>query len=161
MPFVIDGHNLLYSIPDVDEESESVTDVELCRFVGRYLKLINQTGQIIFDGIGPRDKSPYDNIDGVEVFFAGYGTDTDTVIETRITANTAPKSLTIVSSDRRLKKAALARRAKAKKSEDFWLEMQKQLSRKRPKRTKEPPAKSQGLSQSETDQWLDIFGLEQ
>lgn len=158
---IIDGYNLLYSIGNVDEESENINDVGLCRIIGRYLKQIGQAGQIIFDGTGPRDTSAFDNMDGVEVFFAGYGTDTDTVIENKIKASTAPKRLIIVSSDRRLRKAARARSATAKKSEDFWVELQKQLSRKRPKGTREPPAKSQGLSQSETDQWLDFFGLEQ
>jgi hypothetical protein len=37
--------------------------------------------------------------------------------------------------------------------------MQKQLSRR--KVAKEPTAKRRGLSESETRQWLDIFGIEQ
>jgi len=67
--------------------------------------------------------------------------------------------LTIVSSDRRLRKAALARKATTVKSEVFWKEVQKQLSRKRPK--KEPEEKRQGLTESETDKWLEFFGLKQ
>ncbi|MHC4631216.1 MAG: NYN domain-containing protein, partial [Planctomycetota bacterium] len=106
--FIIDGHNLLHSIRDVDEGTESISDVQLCRIVGRYLKQIGRTGEIIFDGTGPRDKSEFENISNLEVFFAGLNTDTDTIIEDKIKANTAPKRLTIVSSDRRLRKAAQA-----------------------------------------------------
>ena len=157
--FIIDGNNLLHSIQKMDEGSESISDVGLCRIIGRYLKLIGQKGEIIFDGTGPRDKSGFDNISNLEVLFAGLGTDTDTVIEDKIGANTAPRRLTIVSSDRRLRKAACARKATSLKSDVFWNDIQKQLSRKRPE--KEPPAKQQGLTDGETKQWLEFFGLEQ
>ncbi len=157
--FIIDGHNLLHSIREVDEGSESISDVQLCRIVGRYLKLIGEKGEIVFDGTGPRDKSEFDNISNLEVLFAGLGTDADTIIEDKIRANTAPKRLTIVSSDRRLRKAAQMRKAMAVKSQVFWNNLQRQLSRK--KRIREPAAKRQGLSESETKQWLEFFGLEQ
>ncbi len=156
--FIIDGHNLLHSV-DKDDGSESISDVQLCRIIGSYLKLTGQNGKIIFDGTGPPDKSGFDSIGNLEVFFAGSGTDADTVIEDKIIANSAPKRLKIVSSDRRLRKAARARKATSIKSEVFWNNMQKQLSRK--KMAKEPAAKRRGLSESETTQWLEIFGLEQ
>ena len=155
----IDGHNLLHSINKADEGSGSISDVQLCHIIGSYLKLTGQSGEIIFDGIGPPDKSGFDGISNLEVFFSGLGTDTDTVIEDKIIANSAPRRLKIVSSDRRLRKAARARKATSVKSEDFWNNMQKQLSRK--KTAKEPAAKRRGLSESETRQWLEIFGLEQ
>ena len=157
--FIIDGHNLLHSIHKEGADSGPIRDVQLCWIVGRYLKQIGQKGEIIFDGTGPRDKSGFDNISNLEVFFAGLGTDADTVIENKIGANTAPRRLTIVSSDRRLRKAARARKAISVKSEVFWNNVQKQLSRK--KTTKEPAAKRRGLSDGETKQWLEFFGLEQ
>jgi len=158
---IIDGNNLLHAIRKVDEGqgSESISDVALCRIIGRYLKQIGEAGEIIFDGTGPRDKSGFDDISNLEVFFAGLGTDTDTIIEDKIKINTAPKRLTIVSSDRRLRKAAQARKATVVKSEVFWNNLQKQLSRK--KGFREPAAKRQGLTDGETKQWLEFFGLEQ
>jgi predicted RNA-binding protein with PIN domain len=157
--FIIDGHNLLHSIHKEGADSGPIRDVQLCWIVGRYLKQIGQKGEIIFDGTGPRDKSGFDNISNLEVFFAGLGTDADTVIENKIGANTAPRRLTIVSNDRRLRKAARSRKAISVKSEVFWNNVQKQLSRK--KTTKEPAAKRRGLSDGETKQWLEFFGLEQ
>lgn len=156
--FLIDGHNLLHSIQKDDPDSGPISDVQLCHIIGGYLKLTNQKGEIIFDGTGPPDKSGFDGIDNLEVFFAGLGTDTDTVIEDKITANSAPRRLKIVSSDRRLRDAARMRKAISIKSEVFWNNMQKQFSRKR--MAKEPDAKRRGLTESETRQWLDIFGLE-
>jgi len=183
MPLIIDGHNLLWSIQKAGpvrsnpassrgrrdrnrrpsngagEDFKSITDLQLCHIVGRYLKLSGEKGEIVFDGTGPSDKSRFDNISNLEVFFAGLAADADTVIEDKIRANSAPKRLTIVSSDRRLRTAARARKATAVKSEVFWTAVQKRLSRGRA--IKEPPGKRWGLTESETEQWLKLFGLEQ
>ncbi len=159
MAVIIDGHNLLHSIHKEERDFEPVSDVWLCRILGRYLNQINEKGEVVFDGTGPRDKSGFDNINNLEVFFAGISCDADTVIEDKIAANTAPKRLTVVSSDRRLRDAARKRKAIVVKSEVFWESVQKQLSRK--KKVKEPPAKRKGISDSETEQWLDFFGLEE
>ena len=161
MPVIIDGHNLLYSIQKTPEEFESVTAVRLCRIVGMYLKVTSENGEIIFDGTGPPDKSGFDNISNLEVVFCGFGSDADTVIEDKIRASSAPKRLTVVSSDRRVAKAARARKVVSVKSEVFWDKLQKRLSQKRKKGLQEPAAKRRGLSESETEQWLKFFGLEQ
>jgi len=157
--FIIDGHNLLHTILKTEGDSEVIDDLGLCRIIGRYLRLTTQKGEVVFDGTGPPDKAGFDNVSNLEVFFAGMGTDADTVIEDKIRANTAPKRLTIVSSDRRLRKAARTRKAISIKSDAFWNNIQKQLSRKR--QTKEPAGKRQGLSEGETKQWLEFFGFEQ
>jgi predicted RNA-binding protein with PIN domain len=156
---IIDGHNLLHAILKIEEDPKAVSDIELCRVVSSYLNQTNQVGEIVFDGRGPRDKDVFERVDGIEVTFSGIRNDTDTIIEEKIKTNTAPKRLIIVSSDRRLRKAARSRKAIAVKSEDFWIKVQKQLSRKRPQ--KEPAAKRRGLSDSETKQWMKIFGIEQ
>jgi predicted RNA-binding protein with PIN domain len=156
---IIDGHNLLWAVQGTSEESKSISDIQLCRMVGRYLKQTGESGQIIFDGTGPQDKSAFDNVTNLDVLFAGQAGDADTLIEEKIRVSTAPRRLTVVSSDRRLRKAAGARKATAVKSEVFWSDVQKQLRRK--KRVKEPAEKRFGLSEGETKQWLEFFGLEQ
>ena len=157
--FIIDGNNLLHAIIKLEQDSKAISDVGLCWILSRYFKLTAEKGEIIFDGTGPPDKSRFDNISNLEVSFAGIGTDTDTVIEDKIAVSTAPKGLTIVSSDRRLRAAARTRRATSVKSDVFWNDVQKQLSRKRP--IKEPAQKRQGLNEGETEQWLEIFGFGQ
>ncbi|MDH4240200.1 MAG: NYN domain-containing protein [Phycisphaerae bacterium] len=156
---IIDGHNLLHSIVKLHEDSGPISDVQLCWILSRYMKTVSENGEIVFDGTGPRDKSQFDNIANLEVFFAGLGSDADTVIENKIKASTAPKRLTVVSSDRRLRDSARTRKATAVKSEIFWDNLHKQLKRKKP--VKEPEAKRSGLTESETRQWLEFFGIEQ
>ena len=157
MTVVIDGHNLLHAIQKSHEEFESITAVGLCQIINKYLKSNNERGEIVFDGTGPRDKTGFDNRSNLEVIFAGIGSDADTVVENKIKANTAPKKLTIVSSDRRVRSAAKARRAKSLKSLSFWEKIQKWSTRK--KAFKEPQAKKNGLTESETKKWLEFFDL--
>ena len=156
--YIIDGHNLLHAIIKIDETAGALTDIQLCHIIDYYLRLTNQTGEMVFDGSGPRDKDPFDDFCNLEVFFAGIRSDADTVIEDKIKADSGPKRLVIVSSDRRIRKAARARKAEAVKSEQFWINLTKQLNKKRPVR--EPDGKRQGLSESETKKWLEIFGIE-
>jgi len=158
MPIVIDGYNLLWAITKTGEGSEAITDVQLCRILGAYLKAVKEKGRIVFDGVGPPDKSGFDNIRNLEVVFTGRATDADTVIEGKIRASTAPKRLTIVSSDQRLRKAGRTRKAVLIKSEMFWAEVRKQLRQKN--KTEEPVEKRMGLTEGETKQWLDYFGLD-
>jgi predicted RNA-binding protein with PIN domain len=157
MPVIIDGNNLLWAIQEAGEDFEEIGPVRLCHILSRYLKLAGESGEIIFDGTGPPDKSPYDNVTNLEVFFAGPSADADKVIEDKIKATTAPRRLTVVSSDRRLRAAARLRRASAVKSEAFWNQLLKLLSRGN--KSKEPAAKRWGLSEIETEQWLKFFGI--
>ncbi len=158
MPFLIDGYNLLWAVHKLADDSESVTDVQMCKILSGYLKQTGESGEIVFDGIGPPDKSSFDNIENLEVFFTGADVDADSVIENKIRANTAPRRLIVVSSDRRLRSAARMRKAAAVKSGKFWEQVGKQLRKKA--RNIEPQAKQNGLSEGETEQWLKFFDLD-
>lgn len=158
MPVIIDGHNLLWAIQNA-EENLSITDITMCRILDSYFGLTRLNGEIIFDGTGPPTKTEFNNIKNLLVTFSGRSCDCDTVIEQKILASTAPKLLTIVSSDGRLRDAASARKANSIKAEDFWDEAKKRLSRQKP--GKEPPGKRNGLTESETQLWLKTFGIDQ
>ena len=157
MPVIIDGYNLLRLIEKTSDQFASVTDVGMCHILDKYLKQTAQKGQIVFDGIGPPDKTGFDNLSTLEVIFSGTRLDADTVIEDKIKLNTAPRSLRVVSNDNRLKRAAKSRRAVPVNCELFWAEACKCLNKKRT--ASEPSEKRKGLNESETKQWLKFFDL--
>lgn len=157
--YIIDGYNLLWSVHKVAVHSQDISEARLCRLVGTYLQTIGVEGQIVFDGIGPPDKTAFNYVPGIEVIFSGSGTDADTFIEAKISSDTAPKRLTIVSSDRRIRNAAKLRKAVSVKSEQFWRDVINVLSKK--DRAHEPAEKRQGLDQAQTGQWLKYFGFDQ
>jgi len=158
--FIIDGTNLLWAIQGLHEDSEIAGEAQLCRTLDRYFAKVGEEGEIVFDGAGPADKSAFDGVGYLEVVFSGFGSDADTVIEEKVQANTAPRRLTVVSSDRRLRKAAGERKAAATKSELFWNQVLAELNRKGPAK-QEPEEKRDGLTEGETEHWMGMFGLEE
>lgn len=159
MPVIIDGYNLLRLVEKVSE-TQTLTDVAMCRIVSDYLRHIGQIGEVVFDGIGPREKAVFQNLPNLEVTFSGSQTEADSVIETRITANTAPKRLIVVSSDHRIQNAALKRKAVSLKCEVFWAEMMQTLAKVlRKRKLAEPLEKRQGITEAETEYWLKVFGF--
>jgi predicted RNA-binding protein with PIN domain len=158
MPFLIDGYNLLWAINRIDADSQ-LSDVQLCQLLSRYLAATSESGEIIFDGIGPPEKEVFNNLRNLEVIFVGQKSDADTIIEDKIQMNTAPGRLTVVSSDRRIRLAARKRKAASIKCEEFWNNLCRQLSRK--KHFSEPAEKQTGLNEGQTNLWLDFFGIEQ
>jgi predicted RNA-binding protein with PIN domain len=155
---IIDGYNLLRAVQSFSEQPFNITDVQLCLVLSEYLVRVKKKGKIVFDGIGPRDKTVFKNIKNLEVIFSGTSREADDIIEKLVLENTAPKRLIVVSSDRRIKTAAKKRKATALDSADFWMEVIKALEKKR-RRKPEPQAKFTGISELETDFWLREFGL--
>lgn len=155
---IVDGYNLLRAVQNLSEQTAEITDAQVCHILNRYLGIIKNKGAIIFDGIGPRDKSVFNNLANLEIVFSGRNKEADDVIEKLVLKNSAPKSLTIVSSDRRIKAAANRRKSTAVNSIDFWLDMLKTIDKKAKKKS-EPPEKYFGISESETEYWLRLFGL--
>lgn len=159
MPYLIDGYNLLRAVQKL-EEFASLTDVQLCRAISDYLRSIRDHGHIIFDGIGPPDKSAFGGIPQLEVYFSGESYEADDVIEEKISDNSAPKSLVVVSSDQRIRKAASKRKAVAVMADLFWQTLLAQLEKHANRPVPEPSEKRHGLTEGETDVWIDIFGLD-
>ena len=155
---IIDGYNLLRAVQNLTEQSFNITDVQLCLVLGEYLYRIKKRGRIVFDGIGPRDKTAFNNLRNLEVVFSGSSHEADDVIERLVLENTAPKMLTVVSNDRRVKAAAKKRKATALDCVDFWTDVIK-IFEKKQKRQVEPQGKFIGISEAETEYWLREFGL--
>ncbi len=158
MPLIIDGYNLLRTVEKMDSEGPKISDAGMCRALSEYLRLTCQKGEIVFDGLGPPDKSVFNNIAYLEIIFSGTNTDADSIIIDKIERNTAPRNLIVVSSDRELRNAAASRHAVPIKSDLFWMQLQKELERKRA--VPEPREKQTGISSGQADEWLKLFGLD-
>lgn len=158
MPYIVDGYNLLRAVQKMEEFTD-FTDVQLCRALSDYLGSIRDRGHLVFDGIGPPDKIAFGGMPNLEVYFSGEKTDADSLIEQKISDSTAPKSLVVVSSDRRIRTSAAKRRAASVKAEDFWHILLKQLEKAANRPAPEPVQKRHGLTNRETDRWMDVFDI--
>ena len=159
MPYLIDGYNLLRAIQRF-EEFAMFDEVAMCRTVAEFLHVVQSRGHVVFDGIGPPDKRELGNIRGVEVYFSGENLEADDIIEDKIADNTAPKSLVVVSSDRRLMNAAKRRKATPVQAEPFWAFLIDQLEKAEKRPAPEPREKRSGITDQEADLWMDAFGMD-
>ncbi len=160
MPYLIDGYNLLRAVQKI-EEFAALTDVQMCRAVSDYLNAVRDHGHVVFDGVGPPDKAAFGGIPGVEVYFSGPSREADDLIEDKIADNSAPKSLVVVSSDRRIRTAAAKRKAIDVPADLFWQALLARLEKQANRPAPEPTEKRHGVTDREADLWLDIFDLDQ
>lgn len=115
---------------------------------------------VVFDATSPPGDLPRESSHkGIRVVFAVAEDDADERIEALIAGHTAPKLLTVVSSDNRIRLAATRRRAKALSTDDFLA----MLDARKRRPFDVPPSKSaestrdKTLSTTESDYWLNEF----
>lgn len=159
MPYLVDGYNLLRAIQRF-EEFALFDEVSLCRTISEFLSCVKDRGHVVFDGIGPPDKRELGGIRGIEVYFSGEDLEADDIIEEKIADNSAPKSLIVVSSDRRLRTAAKRRKATSIQVEPFWAFLCTQLEKAANRPAPEPKEKRGGITDQEADLWMDAFGMD-
>lgn len=95
---------------------------------------------------------------GIAVVFAVDDEDADLRIELLIAAHSAPKTLTVVSSDRRIRQAASRRKAITLSADDYWRHIDALKSR--PRTLSPPPARPAPaplLSDRESRYWQHEF----
>lgn len=126
MRLLIDGYNLIYAAgivgpPARDGRGLARSRSALIRFIAEWLVPRRKASAVVvFDAAGAPPGLPAEMyVHGVHVRFARGYTDADELIEELIAADTAPRRLTVVSSDHRVQRAAKRRRARAVDS-DAW-----------------------------------------
>jgi predicted RNA-binding protein with PIN domain len=164
MSFLIDGYNLLHAM-GILRGRVGPTGLRKARLglLGRLQGALGTRAAevtVVFDAAhGPPDRPDHEEYGGVQVRYARDEEAADALIETLISQAAAPRRLTIVSDDHRIRDAARRRGCPVLGCADFleWLERQRQRAN-RP----EPPAKPEHLSAEETERWLREFAdLEQ
>ena len=97
--------------------------------------------------------------DRVEAVYSAPRSADDLILE-RIAADSAPRRLTVVSSDRELRRAGRRRRCKLARSEEFADTLISASDRPPPRAPAEPPEKRHGcLTPAETQAWMRELGL--
>lgn len=120
---------------------------------------------IVFDASSlPLNQAPESVCKGMKVIYAIDDEDADTRIERLIAQDSAPRSLTVVSSDRRIRRAAQRRRATSQSSDDFLDFLENLRSRREPCVKTEAGGKDverlrlDRLAPEEVDAWVLEFG---
>jgi hypothetical protein len=163
MTLLIDGYNLLNSVgitgrgPGAGSLARSRN--ALLNFLAESLTPDEVGGTtVVFDAAGAPPGLPRTvEHRGICVRFSKGYPDADALIEELVQADSAPKRMTVVSSDHALQRAARRRKARAVDS-DVWFH---ELLARRARRETSPPASARPqlpLSEHEVAHWLEEFG---
>ena len=158
MPILIDGYNLLWALKKMDDPA--LTRARMLNMVHASASLMKNPTVVVFDGCIPKDWSGPRQTSWVELIFSGPNQTADACIMERISGNSAPRRLTVVSSDREIRRAARKRRAISLPSETFAKSVCDLAEAAAAPHNVEPAAKRTGLSPGETEPWLRLFGLD-
>ena len=163
MQLIIDGYNLLNAVGilprGIGPGSLERSRAALLNFLAESLPhQERQNTTVVFDAgkDAPRGLPREQDFRGITIHFASQYDEADTLIEELIRADTAPRSLTVVSSDHRLQRAARRRRARAVDSDRWYAEVLTRRRRERAPRTDsrkpQPPTSAEDIAY-----WLDKF----
>jgi len=161
MPLLIDGYNLL-NVTGIIGRGVGPGSLERARrallnFLAESLDAGEaQRTTIVFDAgdDAPRQLPRRVNHRGIVVHFAARYEDADSLIEELIAADSAPRSLTVVSSDHRIQRAARRRRANAVDSDRWYRET---LRRRAAGSSTVETKPATPLSPGEVQHWIDTF----
>lgn len=160
---LIDGYNLLYAA-GMGRATYGPGDLQRCR--GRLLRYLfaklspaeTSRATVIFDARHPPPDLPsQQTISGLKVMFANPGGDADVAITNFLDHHSAPRQLTLVSSDHQLQRAA--RRCGSKfVDSDVFFEQLEHRHRRTPKAAQFDPKEDGKLSPAQVAYWMKIFG---
>jgi hypothetical protein len=163
MLLLIDGYNLLHASGII---GRGVGPGDLERSRRALLNVLassleEETARrtvIVFDAADPPPGLPRsEDFRGLKVRYASAYDEADTLIEELIRRASAPRRLTVVSSDHRIQRAARKRRATAVDSDRWYAELLQRRGQKASGRPNES-AKPTVMTEGEVKAWLEEFG---
>jgi len=148
MPLLIDGHNLIGRLPDLDLDDPD-DEAKLTARLRAYCARTGKRVTVVFDRGLPGGRSHELSGGGVEALFAATGRNADGILRERIREARNPRGLIVVTSDREVIVTARARGARVIWSEEFA----PRLSMPQPT----PVEQDVQLSPEEVEKWLKVF----
>ena len=151
MSLIIDGHNLVPKMPGVSL-ADPDDEMKLIKILQDYGRLRRKPIEVYFDKATP-GMSGEKHFGRVVAYFIQQGITADQSIMNRLKKlGRRAKNVTVVSSDRQVRKAAQAAHTKLMTSEEFVTDWQALLEEE-----PELDPRSRLLSSDEVEMWEDIF----
>jgi len=170
MLWLIDGYNLMYAAGALDgkEIRREVFQRKRRQFLNALADALGpercRETTVVLDASTPPADFPLETVhQGLNLIFALGDENADARIESLIAAHSAPRLLTVVSSDRRIRRAASRRRARTLSADEFLDLLDRFQSGRRPEKLAQTPAtvpshdRDFPLSAEESAHWLAEF----
>lgn len=157
MHLIVDAFNVLHAWATGPSSGGSSEVGSLAGLIGQS-RYGSGRVSIVCDG-APFPIHDHDKSRSIRVLFAGGGKEADPVIESLISRDSAPRRLTVASSDRRIQKAARKRGSRSLTSEAFLSQIIRDSAAPDAKPLRPPFASRTPLSPDSVQQWLTEFDI--
>jgi len=164
MAVLVDGYNVIFADEELADwvrcgQAQKARETLVARLT-EYQALSGEPVIVVFDGtvsVG----LPADGRATIKILYSRSPQKADEVLQEIIATAPNPRGLTVVSTDREIRKAAKAKRAKPVPAEDFLKGMERLFAKDEDAAPPEPGEKyGQPISRDELRQWLKVFGGE-
>ncbi len=160
MHYLIDGHNLIAGLPDIDlsdPDDEAKLVEKLRRWTAASAK---RRVTVIFDAGLPAGVSHGLSSGPIKAIFAPNNKTADDLLIQRIRNVTNVQGYAVVTSDHAVIRVAQERRMQVIRSQTFGLDMQREIDQRRSGGKKPSRTAESNMSPAELDEWLELFGGE-
>jgi hypothetical protein len=158
MPLIIDCYNVLHvAMPPM---LAGLDEAGLCRAIDR-TTWARSGVTLVADGRPKPLRAQVSPVQSVELIFAGSSRSADDVIIQHIRSSSAPRRLTVVSSDRQIATAAQRRRCRVWSSESFINRLCEQLRKSPGQNQPSDRPHVERLPPELVDRWLKAMGVEE
>ncbi len=156
---LIDCYNVLHTT--MPPMLAGLDEGRLCEALSRTTWARRGAVVVVADGKPKPLRAECSPVDSVELIFSGHSRTADSIIIDRLNAHTAPKRITVVSTDREIRSAARRRRCTVWTSEQFITRLVEQLRKGGPASQWGVGHKPAGtLSPEETAAWMAELDLD-
>lgn len=170
---VVDAYNVLHVVGVLPPDLAGLEPPGLARLIG-VSRWRNEEAHLVCDGAAPLVREPIGEVmdrgaariwriedaPRVSIVHVGVGRDADTFIEELLEKATAPRRMTIVSNDRRLRGAARRRKARWLSSEDFLRQLASDHAASPTRLNTGPADPASDMDQAAVKRWLKTFGFD-
>ncbi len=164
---VIDGYNVIFAVPELekilDRDDMETAREALLAALSQFKDKSRQEFTVVFDGKAQEGEGlehPQKQLrEGINVAFTE-GTTADEDIEELISTSASPRNICVVTSDKRILRAARSSGCRTAKPMEFYDRIVRPSGKSGKKRTgprAEPAAKYQGVPEGEVNYWLRLF----
>jgi len=156
MPLLVDTYNVLHVTGVLPPDLAGIEPWDLARLIAQS-RYRHDDALLVCDGVPKPDAPP--GRDGlVRIRYAGPGVSADDVIIRRVDADTAPRRLTVVSSDQAIIRAARKRRCRTVASDVFLRQLADDADLPRENRT---PGDAASQPTGRVDAWNAFFNIDE
>jgi predicted RNA-binding protein with PIN domain len=165
MRILIDGYNLMHAVNLLPgKHGPNILRKLRLRFLNQLAEALGPMDAfqttVVFDAAVRSEHRTHEfQHHGLTILFSGDGETADDRIEQLIAKHSAPKNLTVVSSDHQIQRAAARKRATVFGSDEFWESIHERVVKSPPPPVSaEERARLKGLTPSESEFWQQQFG---